>query len=279
MVKTARVRCGPYLSLALLTLAVTGAAFLGVANGGGSTEIAAKSGSLGRSPGVASAPLTWKTSPPQAAEIGANSDCAPTTDAETSGGSPGALRQTATEVADGTIGGHSWSLWAKKGASGATALEDGGIVLDGHEYGLCPGYPNPAELEMIDTASSAVVYGVIGYPGLAKVQLSKSTAGTFDVGAILPSPQVRVVDGVSFFIGTLPESACSYSSLELESTSPGDSAQHNLGFARTDLGGGQYISDNPGNSGGCVEGRIDPISFSQGIWQLPPGQFQTGFGG
>lgn len=50
------------------------------------------------------------------------------------------------------------------------------------------------------------------------------------------------------------------------------------GLRRGRGGQGYYISDNPGNSGGCVAGQIDPISFSQGIWDLPPGQFQTGAG-
>jgi hypothetical protein len=138
-------------------------------------------------------------------------------------------------------------------------MENGGLVLDGRAYGLCPGYPNPAELQLIDVGSNGVVAGVVGYPGLATVDLSESSPGTFDVGQALPSPSVRVVDGVSFFIGTLPKSACDYSSLELNTTSPGVSAQHNLGF------------------GACVAGQLVPITESQGIWQLPPGHFQSGF--
>ena len=61
-------------------------------------------------------------------------------------------------------------------------------------------------------------------------------------------------------------------------TSPGVSAEHNLGFAGAGEGRGYYISDNPGNGGGCIAGKIDPISFSQGIWDLSPGQFQGGNG-
>ena len=85
------------------------------------------------------------------------------------------------------------------------------------------------------------------------------------------------MNGVSFFIGVLPDSACAYRSLELNTTSPGVSAEHNLGFGSAGAGQGYYIADNPGNSGGCVANQIDPISFSQGIWALPPGQFPTGF--
>jgi hypothetical protein len=114
-------------------------------------------------------------------------------------------------------------------------------------------------LELIDAGSNGIVAGVVGYPGLATVALSESSAGTFEVGQTLPSPSVRVVDGVSFFIGSLPESACSYPSLELNTTSPGVSAEHNLGF------------------GTCVANELVPIAESQGIWQLPPGQFQSNF--
>jgi hypothetical protein len=190
----------------------------------------------------------------------ANSDCSPATDAATSGGPAATLTSKATEVAHGTVAGHSWSLWSARGQSGATGLEDGGLILDGRAYGLCPGFPNPAELELADVGTG-IVYGVIGYPGLAKVDLYKSTAGTFDRGTRLPAPSVTVVRGVSFFIGALPGSACDYPALELNSTSPGVSAEHNLGF------------------GQCAAGRLVPITASQGIWQLAPGQFPTGFGG
>ena len=178
----------------------------------------------------------------------------------------------------GRTDGHSWSLWAAKGQSGATALEDGGLVLDGREYGLCPGYPNPAELEMLDVGRQAIVYGVIGYPGRATIYLTTGTVGSFTPGQALPSPDVKVIDGVSFFIGALPGPACSYGAFELNTTSPGVSAEHNLGFGGAGEGQGYYISDNPGNNGRCVTGHIDPISFSQGVWDLSPGQFQGGDG-
>jgi len=199
---------------------------------------------------------TSPTAPPATAAVPDDtSTCSPTTDATSSGGPAGALTGSATEVASGTVGGHSWSLWSAHGQSGATGLEDGGLVVDGRAYGLCPGYPNPAELEMLDVGPGALVAGVIGYPGLATVDLSTSTAGTFSVGRALPAPAVQVVSGVSFFIGALPQSACAYGALELNSTSPGVSAQHNLGF------------------GPCVSDQLVPITESQGVWQLPPGQF------
>ena len=100
----------------------------------------------------------------------ANSDCSPPTDAASSGGPAAALTSKATQVASGTVAGNHWSLWSARGHSGATGLEDGGLVINGRAYGLCPGFPNPAELEMADLGPAAIVYGVIGYPGRAKVQ-------------------------------------------------------------------------------------------------------------
>ena len=179
-----------------------------------------------------------------------DSDCSPTTDAAASGGPASALTSRSTEVASGTVAGHSWSLWSAKGQAGANGLEDGGVVIGGRAYGLCPGFPNPAELEMADIGPNAIVYGVVGYPGLAKVDLYTGTVGTFATGTALPAPDVRVVDGVSFFIGTLPRSACDYPSLELNSAAKGASSQHNLGF------------------GSCTAGQLVPITASMGEWSI-----------
>jgi hypothetical protein len=179
--------------------------------------------------------------------------CSPTTDPSSSGTPASSLTSTDTEVASGTVGGEDWSLWSAKGQSGARGIQEGGLVLGGRAYGLCPGYRNPAEMELIDAGPKAVVAGVVDVPGLAKVALSESTRGTFDVGRSLPSPSVQVVDGVSFFIGTLPESACDYRSLELTTTTPGSLVEHNLGF------------------GTCVAGQLVPISESRGTGPLPSG--------
>ena len=190
-----------------------------------------------------------------------NSSCSPTTVASSSGGPASSLTATAREVASGTLAGQSWSLWSKTGQSGANALEDAGLVFGGRAYGLCPGYPNPAEMELLDAGRSGIVYGVIGYHGKAEIKLSLSTVGTFESGKALPSPAVRVVNGVSFFIGALPRPACDYSALELNSTSPGVSAEHNLGFS------------------GCAKNKLVQITASQGIWQLKAGRFVNNFPG
>jgi hypothetical protein len=242
-----RLRPGPFTRRTGLALATAVAV---VTAGGTFVAIAASSGASSAAARTDAAVIPF-----------ANSHCSPQTDAATSGGPASTLTGKATEVAHGAVAGHSWSLWSARGQSGANGLEEGGLVIDGRAYGLCPGFPNPAELELADVGPAGLVYGVIGYPGLAKVDLYQSTAGTFDRGLGLPSPSVTVVRGVSFFIGTLPKSACDYSSLELNATSPGVSAEHNLGF------------------GHCTAGQLVPITASQGIWQLPPGQFPSGFGG
>ena len=202
--------------------------------------------------------------------------CSPTTDAATSGGSPQGLMKAAREVAHGTIEGKTWSLWSAHNQSGAAGLEDGGVIFDGREYGLCAGYPNPSETEMIDSGVGAIIYGVVNYPGLAKVQISTGSINSLAVGKVLPSPHVMVVNGVSFYIGHLPHSACSYSYFEVNTTSASYSTQHNIGFGGRGVGQGYSITNNPGNVGACVTGKLDPLSYSQGVWQLPPGQFPNG---
>lgn len=221
------------------------------------------------------------TTSAQSASVGYDGPaiCAPTTDAATSGGSPRQLMSSASEVASGVIEQKAWSLWSAHGQSGAAGLEDGGLVFDGREYGLCPGYPNPSETEMIDTGGDAIIYGVVNYPGVAKVQVSTGALNSFAVGTVLPSPHVSLVNGVSFYIGTLPRSACTYSYFEINTTSPSYSAQHNIGFGENGVGQGYSITDNPGNAGTCVAGKLDPLSYSEGEWQLPPGQFPGNAGG
>jgi hypothetical protein len=214
------------------------------------------------------------TAPSESASVGYDGPaiCAPTTDAATSGGSPHAVMDSAHEVASGTVENMAWSLWSANGQSGAAGLEDGGLVLAGHEYGLCPGYPNPSETEMIDTGGDAVIYGVVNYPGLASVDIGTGSQG-FTMESPLPSPHVAVVNGVSFYIGTLPRSACYYSYLVIDTTSPSASAEHNIGFGENGAGQGYSITNNPGNTGACTTGKLDPLSFSQGQWDMPPGQF------
>ena len=228
--------------------------------------------------GVASAALSSSGSSSASVGYDGPAICSPTTDAATSGGPPQALEAMASEVAHGTIEGKAWSLWSANGHPGAAGLEDGGLVFSGREYGLCPGYPNPSETEMIDTRGDGVIYGVVDYPGLSTVQISTGTINSLAVGTVLSSAHVEVVNGVSFYIATLPKSACSYSYFEINTTSRTYSTEHNIGFAGNGTGQGYSITNNSGNTGNCVKGKLDPLSYSEGVWQLPPGQFSSGFG-
>ena len=68
-------------------------------------------------------------------------------------------------------------------------------------------------------------------------------------------------------------SSCSYSHLPdrhhlAQSTSPKNRVREATASDR-----GYSITNNPGNAGACVTGKLDPLSYSEGVWQLPPGQF------
>lgn len=269
------------ISLVALALGVAALVVALLAFTHNSRPLLAKASSSGNYLSVAPNETTALPSPsasassPSSASVGYDGPaiCAPTTDAATSGGSPTTLTHSATEVASGTIEGEPWSLWSADGQSSAAGLEDGGVVFAGREYGLCPGYPNPSETEMIDTGGDAIIYGVVDYPGLAQVQVATGQVNSFAVGTVLPSPHVQVVDGVSFYIGTLPQSACSYSAFEINTTSPSYSTHHNIAFGENGVGQGYSITNNVGNVGSCTAGKLDPLSYSEGAWQLPPGQF------
>jgi hypothetical protein len=177
------------------------------------------------------------------------SSCSPITDAATSG--QAAVRiPGASQVATGTIDGQSWSLWSKQGQTGSAALEDAGVILDGHAYGICPGAPNPAEFELIDPPSggNGIVIGVSGYGGGANVKLSVGTSRSFAAGALLYSGHTVSADGTGFFITQLPRSACDYSWLELNVKARRGASQHLLGFDS------------------CSTGKLATITGGQGAW-------------
>ena len=252
--RVARRVCSVVAIVAIVAGVGVASGALTTRRGSAGTLVARIAAQVARSPGSEFVRY-GRSSAALAAGLAANSSCGPATTAGS--GSASLLMASATEVAAGTIEGLSWSLWSKTGQHGADGLEDGGLVVSGTAYGLCPGYPNPAELELLDPGAgqNGIVYGVVGYPGSAKVDIYASKVGTFDRGNLLASPATKVVNGVAFFIAALPASACSYRALELNTTSARDSAEHNLGF------------------GGCTPGELVPITASQGIWQLPPGHF------
>jgi hypothetical protein len=179
------------------------------------------------------------------------------------------LEAGASEVSSGTVDGHSWSLWSKDGQSGGDGLENGGVVVDGTAYGLCPGFPNPGEMELLEPSGGGdgLAYGVVGYAGTARVAIYSDTFGGFATGTLLASTTAQSVNGVGFFITPLSESACSVTAVEMNTASSSYATEHNLGFS-TDR---------------CQDGQLVPISNSQGIWELPtsdfPNKFQSGNGG
>jgi hypothetical protein len=187
--------------------------------------------------------------------------CSPQT--MTGSESTATLEADATQVGSGSIDGHSWSVWSKNGVKGGPGLEEGGVIIDGVAHGLCAGFPNPAEMELLDPrgGGDAIAYGVVGYPGAAKVDIYTSTAGTFDAAKLVGSTTSQVANGVGFFITPLSRSGCDLSALELNTASASYATEHNLGFATNH----------------CSAGQLVPISDSQGIWELPPKDFPNGF--
>src|SRR6202034_2303063 len=103
------------------------------------------------------------------------------------------------------IDGHSWSVWSKKGVRGGAGLEEGGVIVDGVAHGLCAGFPNPAEMELLDPSGGgdAIAYGVVGYPGAAKIAIYTSAAGSFNAEKLVGSATSQLANGVGFFITRL----------------------------------------------------------------------------
>ena len=156
----------------------------------------------------------------------------------------------------------------RMGRAAPTGLETGGVVVDGVAHGLCPGFPNPGEMELLEPSGGGdgIAYGVVGYPGTAKVAIYSDTFGNFAATKLVGSTTAQKVNGVGFFITSLSESACDVSGVEMNTASSSYATEHNLGFATSD----------------CKNGQLVPISDSQGIWQLPtsgfPNKFQSAGG-
>jgi hypothetical protein len=171
------------------------------------------------------------------------SACAPAVVASASGQPAGPLTRASVHVASGSVGGQAWSLWSRKGVAGVTGIEDGGLVLGGRWYGLCAGFPNVAEMELINAGTRGIDYGFVQFPGKIAVRLAS--------GGKLPSPAVTEVKGMTFFIGQLPRSACSYPSAS--------------GLAGSGLAGSGLAGSLAGGGGGALshaEGQCSPQDTS-----------------
>jgi hypothetical protein len=165
----------------------------------------------------------------QYASLGYASSCSPRVVAATSGGPAADHTGAAKEVASGTVAGHPWSVWAEKGMREPTALEDGGLVLSGRWYGMCVGFPNVLEAELVDAGSPGIAYGYLAYPGRITVSMTPPHA--------MQAPHIVRLAGVSVFIAALSKSACAYHSVTLRgSAAAADSATHNLTFGTCQLG-------------------------------------------
>jgi hypothetical protein len=168
------------------------------------------------------------------------SRCRPPVTAATSGGPAADYTGADREVASGTVAGHPWSVWVKKGLSEPTALEDGGLVLSGRWYGMCAGLPNVLETELVDTGGPGIAYGYLAYPG--RVTLSMTPAHS------MRAPHVVRLAGVSAFIAPLSKSACAYQSVTVNGSAHAGSAMHHLEL------------------GTCQPGHDVAITSSDGSW-------------
>ena len=167
-----------------------------------------------------------------------------TCDASATATNSGRPASTATSgevrVAAGRLDGRPWSLWAEKGIDGVGGIENGGLDLAGRWYGMCPGFPNPAEFELIDAGQTGVVYGYAANPGDYVVGLSGSVA--------LPAPATWRIGGGTFFIGTLARPACDYKAITLDAQTKAVTDTHSLGF------------------GSCRPNQLVAITRSAGAW-------------
>ena len=154
----------------------------------------------------------------------------------------GAFRATYVLEAQGSLAGHNWRLFARRGENGLQAVEDGRLGLDGRAYGMCPGAPNPAEFSLIDAGAHGIVYGYIADPGNYTISLH--------LGPNASKPRLRNVLGGTFFIQALPKSACSYPSLTLTATTSGANFQHFYSFGRCTPGQQVALTGGHGSWGG-----------------------------
>jgi hypothetical protein len=110
-------------------------------------------------------------------------------------------------------------------------------VLSGLWYGMCPGAPNPAEFEMIDSSPEGIVYGYVANPGAYAISLAHS-------GQSLPHANIQQVNGGTFFVDPFTQSACSYPSLDLTASTSSETDQHHFDFGACNPG--QLVEETGG---------------------------------
>jgi DNA-binding beta-propeller fold protein YncE len=216
----------------------------GSCQAGHDVAITGSDGEWGTGQGPASAPgMGLGTGPAAAGDgtlVNTQDNCTPGATLSDSGRPAAGQTASETQVASGQLAGSRWSLWSDRSVAGVDGIEDGGVVLDGRWYGLCPGFPNPAEFELVDTGQAGIVVGYVANPGDYKISIAGSE--------VLPSPASYRVRGGTFFIGVLPESACDYKALQLTAATSSVTDLHHLGF------------------GSCQVNKLVAITESNGSW-------------
>jgi hypothetical protein len=157
-------------------------------------------------------------------------------------------------VATGSLGGYKWDLRAKTGENGFDAIENGRLVLDGHTYGMCGGFPNPAEFALIDTGSHGIVYGYLANPGRWAITFRSALDGGVGQFSVL---YTRRVLGGTFFISSVPQPACADKSLTLLASR--EAAVVEPGS----FGDIHYLT-----FGGCQPNQARRITGGDGAWSL-----------
>jgi DNA-binding beta-propeller fold protein YncE len=161
------------------------------------------------------------------------------------------LMRASVRVAAGSAGGRPWSLWAKRGVPDPNGIEQGGLVLNGRWYALCDSELSAgpeANFELIDAGAHGVVYGFIQHPVRVTIRLRAPGVAPW-------APSSVLLPGTTFFIASLPRSACSYHALR-------------VGAWQGTWGG---VSNR--TFGLCVTGRL--VASEQGIGEWGPGAGST----
>jgi len=165
--------------------------------------------------------------------------CNPEVAAYQSGLPAGPFLPSSVPVAGGSADGQAWSVRARRGVAAPDGIEQGGLVIGGRWYALCSGPldggADAANIELIDTPRRGIVYGYIQHPA----RVTPVLAGP----GVPPHPAVIALRGTTFFIETLPRSACAYHALALHGRAPDWSGTANLIFGGCEPGLLVYIPD------------------------------------
>jgi hypothetical protein len=167
------------------------------------------------------------------------------------------------EVTSGVVADRHWSLWAEKGLTGVSSVGQGVFVFGGRWYAMCmsPSGRDSGGLfkasvafsfSLIDALPGGVIYGYVGAPDVETLQLNEQLRN-YALGEALPITSSQHIRGATFFVASLPQSACDFPAIALTATT-------SLVRLRQ---GSIYRTCRPGElvqitSSGGVEGLINP---------------------